>query len=79
MARDLKLPADIRKNIQISNIQREKEYIEIKILKNELNVPNPKRDDILKYLLWKECEEICPYTGKSISANQLLEISFIPN
>ena len=72
MARDLKLPADIRKNIQISNIQREKEYIEIReILKNELNVPNPKRDDILKYLLWKECEEICPYTGKSISANQL--------
>jgi CRISPR-associated endonuclease Csn1 len=27
---------------------------------------NPSRDNILKYLLWKECKYQCPYTGKSI-------------
>ena len=31
----------------------------------------PTRDNILKYKLWKECEERCPYTGQGISFERL--------
>ncbi|MBU6165223.1 MAG: type II CRISPR RNA-guided endonuclease Cas9 [Alphaproteobacteria bacterium] len=31
----------------------------------------PSRDDIEKWLLWKECNETCPYTGKRISFSAL--------
>ncbi|HPO62406.1 MAG TPA: type II CRISPR RNA-guided endonuclease Cas9 [Candidatus Kapabacteria bacterium] len=72
MARDLKLPKDKRVEIQKSNKERENDYNKIReILISEMSVPNPKRDDILKYKLWQECKETCPYTGKSIAANQL--------
>jgi CRISPR-associated endonuclease Csn1 len=32
---------------------------------------NPSRDDIMKYRLWKESSEICPYSGKVISLSEL--------
>jgi len=31
----------------------------------------PSRDLIEKYKLWKECEKVCPYTGRSIAFHQL--------
>lgn len=34
-------------------------------------IPNPSDDDILKYLLWKDQEGKCVYTGKSISLSAL--------
>jgi CRISPR-associated endonuclease Csn1 len=41
------------------------------ILQQEFNIENPTKDDIVKYRLWKECEMICPYTGKPISREML--------
>jgi CRISPR-associated endonuclease Csn1 len=37
----------------------------------ERGIINPSRDDIVKYRLWIECKEQCPYTGKSIGFNDL--------
>ena len=37
----------------------------------EKGVANPSRDDIEKWLLWKECGHRCPYTGDSISFEAL--------
>ncbi|NBU28785.1 MAG: type II CRISPR RNA-guided endonuclease Cas9, partial [Caulobacteraceae bacterium] len=34
-------------------------------------IPEPSRDDIEKWLLWKECREFCPYTGKPIGFDAL--------
>jgi CRISPR-associated endonuclease Csn1 len=36
-----------------------------------LGINSPSGNDIVKYLLAKECEMICPYTGRSISRNGL--------
>jgi CRISPR-associated endonuclease Csn1 len=34
-------------------------------------IAEPGRDDIEKWLLWKECRHICPYTGAEIGFNAL--------
>ena len=30
-------------------------------------ITQPSRDDVEKWLLWKECRRVCPYTGREIS------------
>ncbi|MDA7618570.1 type II CRISPR RNA-guided endonuclease Cas9 [Verrucomicrobia bacterium] len=79
VARDLKNPKRVRDEIQKRNKQQEKKRGEvIDTLKNDFplfaNV-EPKRSDIEKYLLWKECFEDgngqCPYTGSIISGDML--------
>ncbi|MDA8172916.1 MAG: type II CRISPR RNA-guided endonuclease Cas9 [Nitrospiraceae bacterium] len=73
LARDLKRPAKERelawKNMRAN--ERKREEAARKIL-NETGNGNPSRNDILKVLLWEECNGKCPYTGKSISINALL-------
>jgi len=34
-------------------------------------IPNPSNNDIEKWLLWKECQEKCPYTGDQIGFDEL--------
>lgn len=41
-------------------------------LSEECGIDDPSREDILKILLWWECNEVCPYTGAHISIRQLI-------
>lgn len=38
-------------------------------------IAEPSRRDIEKWLLWKECRGVCPYTGENIAWNDLFGIS----
>jgi len=38
-------------------------------------IAQPSRDDIEKWLLWKECRHICPYTGDEVSFGDLFGAS----
>ncbi len=79
MARDLKNPKKVREAIQSSNAQRKKERDDARINLKEkfpcFQSSEPTRQDIEKYLLWKECFQDCmgqcPYTGKIISGDML--------
>ncbi len=72
LARQLKIPRAKRLQLLKENRAREKDYDRIRAeLKKELNIDNPSRNDLIKYRLWEECNRICPYTGKSISLQQL--------
>lgn len=79
MARDLKNSKKIRERIQMSNAQRKKERDDARrYLKEQFPIfrsGEPTRQDIEKYLLWKECFQDgngqCPYTGKIISGDIL--------
>ena len=71
LARDLrntkKKRDQIKKNIR-DNERRRRDAIENL---RENHIQNPSRQDIEKWLLWKECGCRCPYTGKHISFNDL--------
>jgi CRISPR-associated endonuclease Csn1 len=68
MARDVKGGMREREEIQFKMRQNEKRNDEARTrLIQDMNILNPRRDDIIKYNLWKECGKICPYTGKTIS------------
>lgn len=79
IARDLKNPKRVRDEIQKRNKQQEKVREEAReILKKDFQAfssTEPVREDIEKYLLWKECFEDgngqCPYTGTVISGDML--------
>ncbi len=75
LAREVKKSAKERDQIKKQNFQREKIRDQVrKELKadfSEFVASMPKRSDVDKYLLWRECGKVCPYTGKTISANQL--------
>jgi CRISPR-associated endonuclease Csn1 len=64
--------------------RRQREELHWKILENEkrnnearkrlredINITNPSREDIIKYKLWEECGKRCPYTGRIISQEAL--------
>ena len=72
LARDLRNPRKVRKEISKRNRarQQEREEGETAILK-EAGLPQPKASDVEKYLLWRECRGICPYTGARISVRDL--------
>lgn len=76
--RDLKQSKDqINKTIKIQkDNQKENDRIR-KILSEEHKLSTPSARDIKKYKLWEELgenklERLCPFTGKNIAANQLL-------
>ncbi len=79
IARDLKNPKRVRDEIQKRNKQQEKIREEAKkTLESDFKIfktTEPTREDIEKYLLWKECFEDgngqCPYTGEVISGDRL--------
>ncbi len=72
MARDVK--GSLRERQELQFKMRENERINEnarKRLQQDMNIINPKRDDIIKYKLWEECGKRCPYTGKMISQSAL--------
>ncbi len=73
LARDLKNSKKRREFISSKQSKYEKENKEaIKALsKAPHHIQEPSRNDIIRYKLWKECKEICPYTGKPIPSQAL--------
>jgi CRISPR-associated endonuclease Csn1 len=67
MARDIKGSLEERKELQqkIKDNERENDRAREELLKMEIS--RPSRDDIIKYKLWQECGQVCPYTGRPIS------------
>jgi len=77
MAREVQGSSKQRKELhwkQIENKERN-EKVRQRLIQ-DMNIPNPSRNDIIKYKLWEECGKICPYTGKSISQEALLGPEF---
>jgi CRISPR-associated endonuclease Csn1 len=69
MARDLKISKSQRNKIRRDQkrLERENDRIKAEVLK----YTNLSHDNILKYKLWEECKQTCPYTGKPININDL--------
>lgn len=74
MARDLKANRRQREEMEKRNRSNEKLNDEAKKRLQEYDpiaYAHPSRSDLIKYRLWEECEQVCPYTGKSISMDSL--------
>ena len=71
LAREAKLSTQARQEMTFENARRRKlrEAIAAQIEKLGFE---PKRRNIQKWLLWQEQQEMCPYSGRSISPQQLL-------
>jgi len=67
MARDVKGSLEERRELQqqIRANEQENEKARQELLK--MGISKPSRDDIIKYKLWQECGQVCPYTGRAIS------------
>jgi CRISPR-associated endonuclease Csn1 len=81
LARELKMKRVERENINSANKKAKDEHDRItKILLKEIPAfkkeSDISREDIIKYKLWEECSNICPYTGKSINISQLYNGEF---
>lgn len=74
MARDLKLTKKEKDEIAKQNKKNQKlNETALEALKT-LQVfqgGNPSRDDLEKYRLWAESNEMCPYTGRKVSLSEL--------
>lgn len=70
LARELRQPKARRQETDKKNRERESERKAAaeELVKNSL--PEDRRN-IEKWLLWKECKELCPYTGKKIGFDAL--------
>ena len=74
LARDLKLTPAQRQKVEKRNRENERKNEEArKFLENELQIPNPRRSDILKYKLWEEAKHHCPYCNRGISKYELFD------
>ncbi len=61
-----------RREIFFDNLEHRKENEKVRSrLIEEFSIPNPSRDDILKYKLWEECNKTCIYTGRTIPKTKL--------
>ncbi|MFD0988529.1 type II CRISPR RNA-guided endonuclease Cas9 [Mariniflexile jejuense] len=69
MARDLKVSKSERYKTRRKQQRLEKENDRIKL--EVLKYTNLSHDNILKFKLWEECKQTCPYTGLSIPINEL--------
>jgi len=69
MARDLKMSKSQRNKVRREQKRLERENDRIK--KEVVKYTRVTHENILKYKLWEECKNTCPYTGKSIAINQL--------
>ncbi len=74
LARDLKRSRRERERIVEQNRDNERMRERARKFLEENGVKNPRPGDILKYLLWQECNELCPYTGKTISKENSLTV-----
>lgn len=72
MARDMKLSKKQKDELnKEQNNQKKKNDRTKEILSAEFGITYPTRDDIQKYNMWLECNEVCPYTGVTISREML--------
>lgn len=69
MARDLKISKSQRNKIRRDQkrLERENDRVKAEVLK----YANLSHDNILKFKLWEECKQTCPYTGKPIGVKDL--------
>lgn len=72
LARDVKQGRRERHLTVRANREREAERVAAakRIAENSLG-GEPTRTDVLKLLLWQECGQVCPYTGRTIAFEQL--------
>ena len=73
MARDLKLNAKQRDELQKQQHNNEQANLEAEEFLKETGIARPTRSDKLKYRLWQECGHVCPYSGKPISVDKLFK------
>jgi CRISPR-associated endonuclease Csn1 len=71
MARDVAMSG--KQKEQFEKQQRVNEKANARALEQleTVGIPQPGRDDLVKYRLWEECKGVCPYTGKPIGMNEL--------
>lgn len=70
LARDLKWSQQKISDYEKEQKRQEKKRSEAKKDLVEKNIPTHRRE-VEKWLLWKECQEQCPYTGKHIGFDDL--------
>jgi CRISPR-associated endonuclease Csn1 len=71
MARDMKLTKRQKEALEKQNKQNEKLNRQAEDELRTRGIQQPSREDKLKYRLWKEAGEVCPYTGATISLAML--------
>lgn len=70
LARDLKASKKNRKETRVKQQKLEKENDRVKVELEKLG-QRINHANLLKYKLWEECNNTCPFTGKIIEVNQL--------
>lgn len=70
MARDLKISKSQRNKIRRDQKRLERENDRVKDRLKEYNI-KATHDNVLKFKLWEESKETCPYTGLTIPINEL--------
>lgn len=70
MARDLKISKSQRNKIRKEQNRLERENDRVKKRLEEYDV-RPTHDNVLKFKLWEESKETCPYTGIKIPVHEL--------
>lgn len=71
LAREMSKNFEDRKSLERQMKDRQADNDKAKKAIQELGILNPKGQDILKYRLWKDQNEICLYSGKHIPRNKL--------
>ena len=71
LARDLKKPLKQRLEIMKNQKEREQRRLKIKEIIRSEGIAHPSQKDILRYELWEEAGEQCPYTGERILRSRL--------
>jgi len=74
LARDLKLPKRVKEELDARQRQQEalRRRAREELQKN--GFADPSRDHENKWLLWQECKETCPYTGRKIAFHALFGV-----
>lgn len=76
LAREVTLSQKQREEYSKMMRQRESQRAEAReMLRAEFGIPQPSRDDIDRFLLWKEQGGRCPYTGEPIPQSELFSES----
>lgn len=70
LARDLKISKSKRRLIRLEQqrLERENDRVKKELERHGQRITH---DNLLKYKLWEECNQTCPYTGKPINITQL--------
>lgn len=74
LARDVSRSKRDREEYQRVLRRREAERKKARSELESNSISEPSRTDIQKWLLWQECKQICPYTGDTISFDDLFRI-----